>query len=194
MVQTCRCITNVEKYSRNDNIRCVKSAPLSEFFAGIKKSSKKLRNIENKINLAESNVSDSRSVATFCRLIDCAVPVENLLRKWIGAWNWSFLGNDLRQFMFNCRFNSLPLNNRLNAYIAEVDPHCTFCRILDRATTTRDSFKHCFFDCLTIRQMLTFIINNMTTGISMEDDNFIECYWFGIINGEVNIPILVFFF
>jgi hypothetical protein len=43
--------------------------------------------------------------------------------------NLNSLPNDFPMFIFNKRNNCLPLNNRVNAYIAEMDSACTFCRM-----------------------------------------------------------------
>ena len=67
----------------------------------------------------------------------------------------SALPNDMRNFLFLLRNNTLPLNNRINAFDAQISPMCTFCRIAYRDTLNRDSFEH-FFIAAPIHAIYSF--------------------------------------
>jgi hypothetical protein len=108
------------------------------------------------------------------------------LEQWTGTWACSFLTNDFRMFIFNCRFNSLPLNNRLNSYNPEIDPRCTFCRISNSDSTQRDSFIHCFLLCpVTKKLLLKFLDSFGLNFLNADPESFRICYWFGIFRPTV---------
>ena len=93
------------------------------------------------------NLLTQRTVNYFSELTHAAVPDLVSLEACLGLWNHSFLTNDLRNFLFLLCNDSLPLNNRLNAFDPEVQPSCNFCRIIDRETAPWDGFYHFFFSC-----------------------------------------------
>jgi hypothetical protein len=117
-----------------------KSQTIDAFTSNWKKGSKKLR-----LHFTgNSNPLLSNSFIKFKELV-YADPGPQLGEYWFSSWNTHSFANDFRQFIFNFRYNYLPTNNRLNAFLAEVDPRCTYCLIQDSSTQQRDSFSHCFF-------------------------------------------------
>jgi Reverse transcriptase (RNA-dependent DNA polymerase) len=154
------------------------------FFTRYKKGSMKFRSIMNKARNNATNLYNNRCFVTFKDLVSVdpgAAPEQvRWLEQWIGTWSCSFLTNDLRMFIFNCRFNSLPLNNRLNSYNPEIDPRCTFCRILNSESTQRDSFIHCFLLCpVTKKLLIKFLDNYGLNFLNADPESFRICYWFG---------------
>jgi hypothetical protein len=117
-----------------------KSQSIDGFVMSWKKGSKKLRTFFSN----DVNPLLSRSFLKFKELVD-ADPGSFSSDPWFSSWNTHSFPNDFRNFVFNCRYNYLPTNNRLNAYLDEVDPRCTYCVIHNTGTQQRDSFVHCFF-------------------------------------------------
>jgi hypothetical protein len=99
-------------------------------------------------------------------------------------WNTFCFLNDFKQFIFNCRNNYLPLNNRLNAYRPEVDPRCTFCLLNENITAERDLFNHCFFTCRTVIRWIEHVLSRTGFNILRTDSEFVNLYWYGILNIE----------
>jgi hypothetical protein len=124
-----------------------KPTSILDFVNSWKKGGKKLRTIVNRVLECDIKLSETRCFLTFSGLIDLAPDPDYDLSAWLSAWNITSLTNNLRVFIFNCRYNSLPLNNRLNAYMPEINPLCTFCRVTNNTPVPRDSLLHCFYNC-----------------------------------------------
>jgi hypothetical protein len=161
----------------------------------MKKGSRKIRLMIQKTENINFNLETANTVTTFCRLIDCPVPVSEFLKTWIGVWRTHYLPSDLKNFIYNCRFNSLPLNNRLNSYRPEIDARCTFCRIVNNDTVQRDGFNHCFLHCRTTFNILTNIVLTIGLNIDIDSVAFSNLYWFGIDTDkrETQLTWLIFF-
>jgi exonuclease III len=155
-------------------------ATIEDFCNKFKKGSKKIRLFFSLFREALVKLTESRSYATFVTLINTTPRETQFLGYWTAVWHMGFLPNDLRAFIFNLRYNYLPLNNRLNAYRPEINPKCTFCRIRDKDTAPRDSLRHCFFTCPTTKQLLTLFLAHMNVNMANEDFNLNQLYWFGI--------------
>jgi hypothetical protein len=127
----------------------------------------------------ERDIRTARSFLTFTSLAGLVPDPDLDLGRWYAAWNCSSFTNDFRTFIFNTRNNFLPLNNRLNAYIEDVDPSCTYCRVSVNRPAPRDSMAHCFINCPEVREIL--IVFNSLIGIEDDIDsaNFQSLYWYG---------------
>jgi hypothetical protein len=126
---------------------------VSDFSACLKKGSRKIRRFFDNFREKSCSVENLPSYKTFTTLTSCSPNGINI-GDWISLWHFNPLPNDLKQFIFHCRFNSLPLNNRLHAYKPEVYLRCTFCRLADINTKENDNFAHCFFECVQISPLL----------------------------------------
>jgi hypothetical protein len=159
----------------------------------IKKGSKCVRNMFLTTQNFSLSVRDLTSVNTYGALIDCEVPVAEKIPRWLKMWSENSLGSELKTFKYNCRFNCLPLNNRLNANRPEIDSRCTFCtfcRIKNNDTTQRDGFKHLFFSCPTTFDILQEVINLL----QIDGVDIRPLYWFGINENNRAQSIWVLFF
>jgi exonuclease III len=165
------------------------------FIGSIKKGSKKIRNLYEEINYRQFNICGSVAINTFCGLIDCGIPAPNIISCWIGTWAVNFLNNDLKTFIYNNRFNCLPLNNRLNAYRPEIDARCSFCRIVDRMTTEREGYKHIFFSCRSVSVLIDATLDKIALNLGKNSAEFWNLYWFGERGGDSHSKIvwLLFF-
>jgi hypothetical protein len=94
------------------------------------------------------------------------------------------LSSDIKNFIYNCRFNTLPLNNRLNAYRPEIDPRCTFCRIRNDNTRERDGFLHCFFSCPVVRRLIIDFFDFLGIDINIDTEIGKNLYWYGLHDND----------
>jgi hypothetical protein len=150
---------------------------VADFSARLKKGSRKIRKFfeaEKNRNLELSNLPVFLS---FCRIID-HVPRLTYLNDWISIWKINSFTNDFKSFVMQCRFNTLALNNRLHSFLPDIDPRCTYCKIVNPNTQERDSFSHCFLLCETVKNILTDFFSHMNVMVSNNDD-FLNLYWFG---------------
>ena len=120
------------------------------------------------------------TVQTFTNLSNTPVPATEQLKKAIGIWKWSWLNNDMRNFIYLLRNNGLMLNNRLNAFDPTISPICTFCKILDRDTCNRDGLAHFFMECAMTRRLLKVWGSKFEPQVSLINPGFFTLYWYGI--------------
>jgi hypothetical protein len=177
------CLLSVKHKYRHLNVDNA-SVPVSRMVERWKKGCKKFRiNLGNETSM-ENDPILSRSFGTFKKLTSCE-PVNNrFIYDWLTTWNINNFPNDFRNFIFNCRYNYLPTNNRLNSYIKEVDPRCNFCSHLDKDTVQRDSFTHCLFTCNTVRGFIINYISEFDFDIGINCTSFPNLYWYGIYKEE----------
>jgi hypothetical protein len=169
---------------------------------GIHRFSEQWKKGSKKVRKYLDTVTDplvSRSFNKFVELVDCNPNFKfNQGALWFSNWNIHSLNNDFRNFIFNCRYNYLPTNNRLNAYIADVDPRCTYCRVLNAGSDQRDSFAHALFECNTVKQLLNNICTRLNFGTTTSNNNFRKLFWYGVSENhepskELQMGFLIFF-
>jgi hypothetical protein len=146
-----------------------------------RRGSKKVRKFLTK----KSDPTLSRHFIKFKELV-ARDPEGNdiILSPWFQAWNISYFNNEFREFIFKYRYNYLPLNNRLNAFMPEVDPRCTYCTMLNRFTVQRDSFRHCFLECDTVLTLLQKLLSLLRFDVALPGSDFYNLYWYGLYRIE----------
>jgi hypothetical protein len=135
----------------NPNLKCEE---IQQFCNRVSKGSRRIRQFFTLFREKGLEVETLPSMTTFKQLINCNPTSHKRLGEWLAVWSLNGIPNAIRTFIFNCRANYLPLNNRLHACRPEIDPRCTFCRIKNQATAARDSFLHCFLTCETVNKIL----------------------------------------
>ena len=103
----------------------------------------------------------------------------------------SSIPNDMRNFLFLLRNNTLPLNNRIHAFDNQISPMCTFCRIADRDTVNRDSFSHFFFSCPFTNNILLQWSRALEPAPDINAEEFKVLYWYGSGNLTTNTSDIV---
>jgi hypothetical protein len=156
-----------------------KPSSIFDFVYNWKKGGKKLRTIVNRVLERDIKLSETRCFLTFSGLIDLAPDPDYDLSAWLSAWNINSLTNNLRVFIFNYRFNSLPLNNRLNAYMPEINPLCTFCRATNNTPVPRDSLLHCFYNCPYAQLLISHLKGWLGIDRDIDQREFSLLYWYG---------------
>jgi hypothetical protein len=161
------------------------SVPVPHVVDRWKKGCKKFRTILGNDTVVDNDPIFSRSFITFKNLTSC-VPINGtFIYDWLTTWNINNFPNEFRSFIFNCRYNYLPTNNRLNSYIKEIDPRCSFCLHLDKDTVQRDSFGHCLFTCNTVRGFIINFLSEFDFSIGINDEGFPNLYWYGIYKEDI---------
>jgi hypothetical protein len=142
---------------------------INDIFRKWKRESKSFRKyLDKKINPIEGN-----SFRKFRELVMVDPdPDGTWMRNWFSSWNTHSFNNDFRFFIFKLRYNYIGTNNRLNAYLKDVDPRCTYCRMLDVDSNQRDSLLHCFLQCETAQRFL----RSLTEVLNLEY-NVNEEFW-----------------
>jgi hypothetical protein len=138
-----------------------------------RKGGKKIRSY---IERQDVDLKTTRAFETQVRLLGSDPDPETNLGSWTALWNISSLTNDFRMFIYNSRYNSLKLNNRLNAYLPEIDPGCTFCYITNNRPVERDSMLHCFLNCPTVRNFLSSLLGIIGRNDDIDTDRFRKLY------------------
>jgi hypothetical protein len=184
----------VSFWRRVFGVRGPDSTTLENFFEKTKKGSKKFRKIITDEKCASVVVARTTNANTFFQLTETTCK-DDFCGKWIGAWNVNSLPNDFKTFQFNCRNNTLPLNNRLSKFIKEISPLCTFCKIADPQTENRDGYKHCFFECRSVSDILFVLNQKLKTDLDILDTDFRTLYWYGYNDDftDHQLSYLIFF-
>ena len=165
----------LKKADDSDNL----SSSIVNFFAKNEKGSKQFRRILYNSKRLSANPENLRTVIQYSNLVDLPVPSATILMVCLGNWNKSFICNDFRNFLFLLRNNSLPLNNRINAFDNTVSPLCSFCRIVNRETRTRESFSHFFINCPVTYNLLFQWTRELNPTPDINTPEFRNLYWFG---------------
>lgn len=157
-----------------------RASSMCDFVGGWKKGCKKIR----KFFAVSRDPTESRGFITFKNLTNC-IPIQGIdMKIWFATWTTYSLSNDLKHFIFSSRYNILPTNNRLHAYLKEIDPRCTLCVLSGNVDPPRDSFKHCFFDCVIVQDLISHILGLTGFGIPVSNPEFENLYWYGIFKSE----------
>jgi len=155
------------------------SQSVENFCSSIKKGSRRFRKVIEKIIASEYDNRNLRCTNTVARLTDTVLPISRHLGTCLGLWQRAYMTNDTRNFIFMLRNNDLKLNNRLNAFDNSVDPRCTFCRIIDRNTDSRDGLKHAFYTCPVTHNLLRHLVSHCEPVPDTYSRDFRQIYWYG---------------
>ena len=162
------------------------------FLNNWKKGSKLIKKTMLNTLQADADPLNLQITVSFQNLSETGPPPLETLENCLGAWYRSSLQNNMREFLFKFRNNQLPLNNRVNAYDDNADPRCSFCRIVDNQSTTRESFKHLFYECPVTSNLLGHFVQKFVPVPRMDTVNFKNMYWYGTFpeNQHAEKPIL----
>ena len=156
-----------------------KSSDIVTFFGSFKKGSKKWRKILQQSLLDEIRVLELTSVRTFLSvsLLDGAEQDEKIIKKAISFWNYSFLPNHFREFLYKFYYNKLGINTRTSHFGGD-SRLCTFCT-LRGGLSNDETFAHLFFDCPTVKLVHRQIDSTL---LNLEYDANYNCRirWMGL--------------
>ena len=170
-----------------------KVCTVEEFFHNYKRGSKKLKRVFESELQDDSNLQNLTVLTSFYNLVGSDPQPKKSIKNCFAAWRRATLQNNMREFLFKFRNNQLPLNNRVNAYDVTVDPRCSFCRIIDSRTVTRENFSHLFLTCPVTRILLDSFVRRLEPVPDIDTVFFKDMYWYGKLTDEnFNEPQILF--
>jgi hypothetical protein len=119
---------------------------LANFLKGIKKGSKKFREVIDRSVYQSRTVLDITTVNGFSRIVKSTIPNEIVTKNFVSGWSCSFLDNDFREFIFKCR-NNLHTGDRLSHILPNITDSCKFCIGIIPGSAHRETFLHLFREC-----------------------------------------------
>jgi len=169
------------------------------FLKKIKKGSRKIHSKYRANSFSDLGLINDASIKTFGRLTGTkpflisngqtvtaatgAAGIEiplNIVKTGLELWTTFCFPNDLRDFIYKQRQNSLWTNNRLRAAGITNNGECTFCRIRDNGNIPEESFTHIFWECGTTRGILNSIKDLIGENRGYDDESFTLNYWYGM--------------
>jgi exonuclease III len=162
---------------------------IETFVRGWKKGGKKIRFIFQQVATLNYSYTRSRCFTTFSGLAGVLPSADYNLSPWTAFWNIHSLTNDFRTFIYSTRNNCLPFNNRLNAFLPEVDPSCTYCVLTNNLPAPRDSMSHCFLHCNSVQEFLFSTLELIGINENLEGHEFHKCFWYGESPDGANIAV-----
>ena len=127
------------------------STSMSEYFSSFKKGLKSCRNILAKSEKLKFAPCKLPNIVTFFQLIGTEISSQTILSNFVGIWNYSFIPNKLRDFIFKF-YNNKPGINTRTLHFGGSTRACTFCFLL-RRDDTDETFAHLFYDCPVVEQI-----------------------------------------
>jgi hypothetical protein len=141
-------------YSAGDKI-----LTLHDFFAGIKKGSRKLRTVASQ---SKNNSNSAKcSINKYLNIAGVEIPERQIIVKLNNNWTRHFLNSDFRTFLFKLYNNTLGINARVYHYNPERGPECTFCLKKKNLPADRETIQHFFWHCPTSNQSITVLSNSL---------------------------------
>ena len=138
------CYTKLVKMSKNDD---TEPQTLHEFFRKVKKGSKNYRVILDHVIGNEKGILKNTQFKSFCKTTSTEIDVEKRVKSNISSWNYFFLANRLRVFLFKFYNNLLGTGSRLAHFNQNSEIQCHFCVKNKNLPAPIESFPHIFFDC-----------------------------------------------
>jgi hypothetical protein len=176
---------------KDENHLC-KGVTIDKFVTKFKKGSKHFRMTIDKASSRGESCTDLSIVHTYAKITLNNIPEEKNVKIILGSWNLSYLTNNLREFIYKCRQNTLRTGDRL-AHIISVDGLCFFCKNLPTPLLNKETFHHLFLNCPVTNSVLASLLHNRNIIFNAENSKFCEIFWYGIINQSVCRPTLLFF-
>jgi hypothetical protein len=165
---------------------------IGTFLRGFKKGSKPFRLAFNKASYLGESTERLTIVNSFASITDTAVQATVCLPKILSSWNRTFLDNHLREFIFQCRNNSLKTKNRLSHYL-QIDDSCNFCLNVFPDYKQRETFLHIFRKCTVTSNILNSFLRQYSIIQPPSENTFDEFFWYGTINHATCQPTLLIF-
>jgi hypothetical protein len=141
--------------ARKKIIQCdAQPVTLDKFLKGIKKGSKKFREVIDRSVYQSRSVLNITVVNGFSRITKTSIPTEIVIKNFISGWNCTFLDNNFREFIFKCRNNFLRTGDRLSHILNNITDTCNFCKGITPESSQRETFLHLFRECSVTSAML----------------------------------------
>jgi hypothetical protein len=166
---------------------------LDKFLKGIKKGSKKFREVIDRLVYQSRTVLNITVVNGFSRITKTSIQTEIVTKNFISGWNCTFLDNDFREFIFKCRNNLLRTGDRLSHILPNITDSCKFCIGILPESTHRETFLHLFCECSVTSAILLRLNIRCNLKWDTPDVDFNSVYWYGNCMGNLDRNILLFY-
>jgi hypothetical protein len=182
-----------ERFRNNNSTATALPPPKSidEFLGTVKKGSKKFREIIDKSVYNKIDVGDLTSLRSFCGITGLSLPDNVTVEHFLSSWNVSFLDNNIREFIFKCRYNLLKTNDRLSRFLPLIDQTCFLCKCVNINYQHRESFSHFFRKCPVMSHLILRVSAALNITLLNNTAVFDQTYWFGNIDGTLDKNILL---
>jgi len=138
------CYTKLEKMCYQENIE---PQTVHEFFRRVKKGSKNYRVVLDNVAGLEKCILKNTQVKSFCKTTGTEIDVAKRVKSNLSSWNYFYLPNRIRVFLFKFYNNLLGTGSRLAHFNRNSDIQCHFCVKNNNLPAQIESFSHIFFDC-----------------------------------------------
>jgi hypothetical protein len=101
---------------------------INQFLTRFRKGSKPFRNIIDQSVYRKTCITELPVLVSFCEIVKLEVPLPITLKNLASGWNYTFLDNNLREFIFKCRNNLLGTGDRLSNFLPNFDDKCFLCK------------------------------------------------------------------
>jgi hypothetical protein len=166
---------------------------LDKFLKGIKKGSKKFREVIDRSVYQSRSVLDISVISGFSRITKTPNQTEIIIKNFISGWNCTFLDNNFREFIFKCRNNFLRTGDRLSHIVSNATDTCNFCKGIMPESNQRETFLHLFRECSVTSAMLFRLNVRCKIKWDSPDVDFNSIYWYGNCMGTLDRNILLFY-
>jgi hypothetical protein len=182
-----------EKFKNNMNNANTLPPPKSieDFLGTVKKGSKKFREIIDKSVYGKLDARGVSSLQVFCDITELHIPDNTIVEHFLGSWNVTFLDNNIREFIYKCRYNLIKTNDRLSHILPSLDQTCFLCKCVNSNQPHRESFSHFFRKCPVMSNLILRVSALLRINLRNENANFDQTYWFGNIDGTLDKNILL---
>jgi hypothetical protein len=182
-----------ERFRNNNNNATapLPSKTIDEFLGTVKKGSKKFRDIIDKSVYNNTDARNLTSLRSFCDIVDLPLPDTVTVEHFLSSWNVSFLDNNIREFIFKCRYNLLKTNDRLSHFLPSIDQSCFLCKCVNNSFRHRESFSHFFRKCPVMSHLILRVSAALNITVLNNNAVFDQIYWFGNIDGTLDKNMLL---
>ncbi len=166
---------------------------LDRFLRGIKKGSKKFREVIDRLVYQSRTVLDLTTVIGFARITETQTPNLIITKNFASGWACTVLDNDFREFIFKCRNNMLRTGDRLLHMLLYISDTCNLRLGLLPGMKHRETFLHLYRTCPVVSTTLLRL--NVRCKLNWDINNcyFDSVYWYGDCAGNLDRNVLLFY-
>jgi hypothetical protein len=164
---------------------------VGDFLQSFKKGSKPFRLAINKASYIGDSADRLTIVNSFANITNTGVLSVVCLSHILSSWNKTFLENHFRDFIFQCRNNSLRTKDRLSHFL-QLDESCILCLNIFPNFKQGETFLH-ICKCTVTNNALNSFLRHFSIVQLPSENSFEEFYWYGTINHATCKPSLLVF-
>jgi len=140
---------------------------------------------------AKIKVSQMQNMVTFQRLTNTRLGNETISESISCIWNYNFLPNRMREFVFKFFNNILGINTRVSHFNNDHSRVCTFCHLVNSNTREDESFIHLFFNCGTTANLHNRFLREFFPELVLDNESRRKFFFTGIFSADNKINIFM---